>query len=181
MNIKLNHLFSIAFVMLLFTSCVKDTDFDQTDDIVLTPIVELDFLFFNLDSENFTDLGVNNLIVSDTTNFDFLNDEFTADNLIKAEYFFKYTNSLPVGFTTEYKFLSESNELQYEVIIPVGAGSITSPLIAEHTQTIEGDNIVALTNAGKVVVNVIASSPIDNLEGSLILQSKTTYYLRIEQ
>ena len=181
MKLKLNLLFSISILMLLFTACIKDTDLDQTDDIVVTPTIELDFLFFNLDSENFTEVGVNNLIVSDTTNFDFLNDEFTTDNLIKAEYLFKYTNSFSVGFITEYKFLSEDNEPQYEVIIPVGAGSLAAPLLLEHTETIEGEEIIYLTNASKVVVNVIASLPVDNLEGSLKLQSKTTYYLRIEQ
>lgn len=181
MKIKLNLLFSMGILMLLFTACIKDTDLDQTDDIVVTPTVELDFIFFNLDSENFTEVGVNNLIVSDTTNFNFLNDEFTSDNLIKAEYLFKYTNSLPVGFITEYKFLSEDNEPQYEVIIPVSAGSVIAPLLLEHTETIEGEEILNLTNAEKVVINVISSTPLDNLEGTLKLQSKTTYYLRIEQ
>jgi len=167
--------------MLFFTACVKDTDFDQTDDILLTPIVELDFLLFNLDSETFSDIGVNNLIVTDTTNFDFLNDEFFVDNLIRAEYFFKYTNSLPVDFISEYKFLDDNNELHYEIIFPVGAGSVNAPLITEHIENIEGEGLLALTNAGKVVVNIIASTPVDNLGGTLKLQSKTTYYLRIEQ
>ena len=29
-------------------ACVKDTDFNQTDDILITPTVALDFLLFNL-------------------------------------------------------------------------------------------------------------------------------------
>ena len=181
MKIILNLLLLIGFAMLFFTSCVKDTDFDQTDDILVTPIIELDFLFFNLEPESFSDIGVNNLIVSDTTNFDFLNDEFIVDNLIKAEFFFKNTNSFPVDFISEYKFLDDNNELQYEMTFPVGAGSVTAPLITEHIENVEGDNLLALTNAGKVVVNIIATTPVDNLEGTLLLQSKTTYYLRIEQ
>lgn len=181
MKIKLNLLFSLTFVMLLFSACIKDTDFDQTDDILVTPVLELDFLFYNLNSESFTDHGVNNLIVSDTTNFDFLNDEFVVDNLIRAEFFFKYTNSFPVDFITEYRFLDENNELHYEVIIPVAAGTVAAPLITEHIENIEGDDIIALTNAEKVVVNIMASTPVDNLEGNLKLQSKTTYYLIIEQ
>ncbi len=181
MKIKLNLLFSLGLIMLFFTACIKDTDLNQTDDILVTPIVELDFLLFNLNSESFTDFGVNNLIVSDTTNFNFLNDEFTVDNLIRADIYFRYTNSLPVDFITEYKFLDEENGLHYEIISLVNAGSVTAPLITEHTEIVEGDGIVALTNAEKVVVNIMASSPVDNLEGTLNLQSKTTYYLRIEQ
>jgi hypothetical protein len=35
--------------------------------------------------------------------------------------------------------------------------------------------------ADKVVVNVTAASPLDNLDGILNLQSKTIYYLSLEQ
>ncbi len=181
MKLKPNLLLSLGIAMLFFTACVKDTDFDQTDDILVTPVVELDFLFFNLNSESFSEIGANNVIVSDTTNFDFLNDEFIVDNLIRAEFLFKYTNSFPVDFVSEYKFLDDNDELQYEIIIPVGAGTISTPLITEHIENIEGESMLELTSAEKVVVNLIASSPVDDLEGSLNLQSKTTYYLRIEQ
>lgn len=181
MKIKLNLLFSLFFAMLFFSACIKDTDFDQTDDILVTPVLELDFLLFNLNSESFTDHGVNNLILSDTTYFEFLSEDFVSDNLIRAEIFFKYTNSLPVEFITEYKFLDENNNSQYEINISVGEGTVASPLIVEHTENIEGDDIISLTSAEKVVVNILASNPVDNLEGDLKLQSKTTYYLIIEQ
>ena len=181
MNLKLNLLLTIGIAMLFFTACVKDTDFEQTDDILVTPVIELDFLFYDLNSESFSEIGANNIIVSDTTNFDFLNDEFIVDNLLRAEFYFKYTNSFPVDFVSEYKFLNENNELQYEITFPVGAGATTAPLITEHIETVEGETILELTGAEKVVVNVIASSAVDDLEGLLNLQSKTTYYLRIEQ
>ena len=181
MKLKPILLLAIGIALLFFSACVKDTDFDQTDDILVSPVVELDFLFYNLDSESFSEIGVNNVIVSDTTNFDFLNDEFIVDNLIRAEFLFKYTNSFPIDFVTEYKFLDDNNELQYEIIIPIGEGSVAAPLISEHTENIEGESMLELTQAGKVVVNVIASSHVDDLKGTLKLQSKTTYYLRIEQ
>jgi len=181
MKIKLNLLFSLAFIMVLFLSCVKDTDFSQTSNILVTPVLELDFLHFDLNAESFTGLGVNNTIVTDTTNIEFLNEGFVVDNLVKAEFFFKYTNSLPVDFITEYKFLDVNNNLQYGLSIPVGAGTIDAPLVTEHIENIEGDNITALTNANKVVVNIKASTPVDNLEGNLKLQSKTTYYIIVVQ
>lgn len=181
MKKKLYLLFLFTAVVLLFTACIKDTDFNQTDDILVTPILELDFLFFNLNSENFSDIGANNLVVTDTTYFDFLNDEFAVDNLIKADFYFKNTNSFPIQFTTQYQFLDENNEIHYEIIIPVDAGTVINPVITEHAEVIEGENIVNLTMAEKVVVNILASSPVDNLDGSLNVQSKTTYYLRIEQ
>ena len=181
MKKKLHLLFLFTAVILFFTACIKDTDFNQTDDIVVTPTLELDFLFFNLNSENFSEIGMNNLVVTDTTNFNFLNDEFTADNLLKADFYFKNTNSFPIQLTTQYQFLDENNNIHYEIIIPVNTGSNLNPVITEHNEIIEGDDIINLTMAEKVVVNIIASSSVDNLDGLLNLQSKTTYYLRIEQ
>jgi hypothetical protein len=171
----------LCIIVSLFIACVKDTDFSQTEDIAITPKLEFDFIFFNLNSENFSDLGVNNLVVTDTTFFNVLNDDFTIDNLIKADIYFKNTNSFPVQLITQYQFLDENNELQYEILIPVNSGSINNPVITEHIEIIEEDNIINLTLAEKVVVNVITPSPLDNVVGMLNLQSKTTYYLRIEQ
>jgi hypothetical protein len=181
MKKKLYLLFLFTAIVSLFVACVKDIDFSQTEDVVLTPTLELDFILFNLNSESFSDLGANNLVVSDTTFINFLNDDITADNLIKADIFFKNTNSFPVQLITQYQFLDENNDLHYEILIPVNSGSISNPVITEHIEIIEEDNIVNLTMAEKVVVNVIAPSPLDNIDGTLNLQSKTTYYLRIEQ
>jgi hypothetical protein len=159
---------------------VKDTDFNQSDDILITPAVVLDFLFFNLSSENFTNIGVNNLVVSDTTFFDLLIEDFTIENLKKADFYFKNTNSLSIQLSTQYQFLDENNDVYYEILIPVNSGSISNPVITEHIEIIEEGNIVNLTKADKVVVNVIAPSSLDNLDGMLNLQSKTIYYLSLE-
>ena len=176
------HLFLLFTALIsLLMACVKDTDFNQTDDILITPTVALDFLLFNLSSESFSEIGVANLVVSDTTFFNFLNEDFTVDNLIKADFYFKNTNSFPIQFSTQYQFLDDDNVLHYEITIPVNPGSINNPVITEDIEIIEEDAIVNLTKADKVVVNVIAASPLGILDGILNLQSKTNYYLRIEQ
>jgi hypothetical protein len=177
---KKSHLiFLFTAVILLFTACVKDTDFDQSDDILLTPAIVLDFLFFNLGSENFTDIGVNNLVVSDTTFFDLLIEDFTIDNLIKADFYFKNTNSFSIQLNTQYQFLDENNELHYEITIPVNSGAISNPVITEYTELIDEASIGNLTLSNKLVINVIAPSPLVNIDGTLNLESKTTYYLRL--
>jgi len=168
-------------VILFFSACIKDTDFNQTDDIEVTPIIELDFLFSNITSQIFTDIGVNNLVLSDTTDFDFLNDQFTVDNLERAEFYFKNTNSMPVSFEMKFQFLDENNEEHYLISIPIASGELNNPVISEQIENIETDGIVSLTMADKVVLSIEASSSVDNIEGTLKLQSKTTYYLKIIQ
>ncbi|MCF6308213.1 MAG: hypothetical protein L3J09_09675 [Flavobacteriaceae bacterium] len=168
-------------VLLFFSACIKDTDFNQTDAIEITPIIELDFLFSNITSQTFTDIGINNLVLSDTTNFNFLNDEFTVDNLERAEFYFKNTNSMPVDFEMKFQFLDDNNEEHYLISIPIISGELNNPVISEHIENIETDGIISLTMANKVVLSIEASSSVDNLEGTLKLQSKTTYYLKIIQ
>ena len=181
MKKKLHILFLFTAISTLFMACVKDLDFDQTDDIILSPVVALDFIFFNINSENFSEISPTNLVVTDTTFFDFLNEDFLVDNLIKADFYFKNTNSLPSQLITQYQFLDENNDVYYEIIIPVNSGSLSNPVITEHIEIIEEGTIVNLTKADKVVVNVIAPSSLDNLDGILNLQSKTIYYLSLEQ
>jgi hypothetical protein len=181
MKKKLHILFLFTAISTLFMACVKDLDFDQTDDIILSPVVALDFIFFNINSENFSEISPTNLVVTDTTFFDFLNEDFLVDNLIKADFYFKNTNSLPSQLITQYQFLDENNVLHYEITIPVNSGAISNPVITEYTELIDEASIGNLVLSNKLVVNVIAPSPLVNLDGTLNLESKTTYYLRLEE
>ncbi|MGB1247086.1 MAG: hypothetical protein ACPG39_05775, partial [Flavobacteriaceae bacterium] len=42
-------------LILSFGSCVKDTDFDQFQDTLLTPIVDLNFIFWEVEAIRFED------------------------------------------------------------------------------------------------------------------------------
>ena len=52
MKKNLHLLFLITVILFFFSACVKDTDFDQTDDIVLDTVLELDFIFFDCEYRN---------------------------------------------------------------------------------------------------------------------------------
>ena len=39
----------------LLTSCVKDTDFDQLQEVVITPEVDVNLLFFEINSNEFVE------------------------------------------------------------------------------------------------------------------------------
>jgi len=181
MNKRIPHLLLFITIGLFFTACIKDTDFNQTDAIEITPIIELDFVFFDLAANNFTEIGVNNIVVTDTTGFDFLSDDFTSDNLVRAEFLLKFTNSFPTSFISEIKFLDAENQTQFEMIVPIDTGSNSTPAITEHIETIENETIIDLTNAEKVVYIITANDPVEGDSGNLKLQSKTTYYLKIVQ
>jgi len=166
----------------LLGACVKDTDFDQADSVVLTPVVELDLIFFNLTAGDFFDsiTQMPRLQVIDTTELRFLDDGGIQDNLKRAEFLFDFTNSMPRNFQVDFQFLSEQNDTTYQTQTNVTAGTPQQPVESLFTEVVEGEEITQLTQANKVVVAVTIPSVNQDLEGELNLQSKTTYFLEIK-
>src|SRR5690606_20754140 len=106
------NLLLIILLAVFFTSCIKDTDINQVDDVVLDPVVELNFVYFTLQIDDFklNPLFEGSLTVVDTTEVRFLDDNFAIDNIKEAEFFFRVANSFPVGLDANFTFLSEENE-----------------------------------------------------------------------
>ena len=167
--------------LLLVVSCIKDTDFDQAENIALTPIVELDLIYFNMEAGAFFDetTSTPRLTLTETTEIRFLNGSDIQESLKRAEFFFRFTNSIEREFQVDFQFLSEQNDTTYVTGTTVNVGTTASPVVTEFIENIEGDAILDLTQANKVVVSVTIPSSNAQLEGALNLQSKTTYYLEL--
>lgn len=180
MNKRLLPTIVVICACLFFSACIKDTDFDQAEDIALTPVIELNLIYFNLQADRFFDTITSNpiLTVIDTTEIRFLDDDILQENLKKADFYFKFTNSIPRNFQVNFQFLSVANDTAYVAGTFVPEGSIAAPVITEYFEIVEGEDVLRLTQANKVVVSVTIDSSNENLEGSLNLKSKTTYYLQ---
>lgn len=181
MNTNLTIPFLGILSFLLLTACVKDTDFDQANDIILSPVVELDLIYFNLPAGDFYDTitATSRLTLRDTTELRFLNDEEIRTNLRRAEFYFEFTNSISREFLVDFQFLSLQNDTTYTAQTLVAQGTVVNPVITQFTENVEGAAIDDLTLASKVVVSVTIPSSNPTLVGDLNLQSKTTYYLEI--
>ena len=164
---------------LIFTSCVKDTDFDQSEEIILSPIVEFDAVYFNLPANRFIDSITFNpiLTVIDTTQIKFLDGELLQENLKRLEFYFKFTNSIPRNFQVDFQFLNQANDTTYVISASVPPGRLNAPVISDFFENIEGPDLERLTQANKLVVLVTIDSTDRSLEGALNLQSKGTYFL----
>lgn len=176
-------LFLLVLIPLFLTSCVKDTDVNQVDDVVLNPVVEVNFIYFTLQVDDFQldPLFEGNLTVVDTTEIRFLDDDFAVDNIKEAEFFFRVSNTFPVGVNANFTFISEDNEPYYEINFPIQLSDDGNPVITEFTQTISDTDIELLTLNDKVIATIHLQSNDQNLEGILNLQSKTIYYLEFSE
>lgn len=168
--------------MLLVCSCVKDVDFDQAQNITLTPVVELDLIYFNLDAGDFFDTISNTqrLTVRDTTEIRFLDDTGVQESLKRAEFLFNFTNTINREFQVEFQFINEMNQETYYTSTTVSAGNVGNPVATQFIENVEGPEILELTMADRVVVSVTVETIDETVAGELNLQSKTTYYLEIK-
>jgi len=171
-----------VFIMFLLVACIKDTDFEQANDVALTPTVELNLIHFDLSASDFFDSNTSNpiLTVRDTTELRFLNDTEIQEGLIRAEFYFKFTNSIARNFIADFQFLSEENDTSFTTQTTITQGTLATPIITEFTENVEGDAILDLTMASKVVVSVTIPSSDATLTGDLNLKSKTTYYTEFQ-
>ncbi|WP_435578853.1 hypothetical protein [Gilvibacter sp.] len=176
---RLKALFLLALACCL-SSCIKDTDFEQADQITLSPEYELDLVYFTVDTSMFESSGElgDSFKVTDTTNVRFLDDSFIQESLVRAEVFFRLTNSIPRDFQLEVEFMTLSNEVQYQFDIPIAAGTVAAPVITEHLEVFDtAAELGPLTSSSRVVISVSSPETVEALDGTLNLQSKSAYFL----
>ena len=182
MDVKITKQFILLTSILLFVSCFDGTDFDQTNEVVLTPEIELDLIYFNLEASNFYDYANNTevLVVEDITDLDFLGGIDINDIIKGADFYFEFTNTIARGFNVSFDFLNNDNVSKYLMQTTVSPGGENTPVVSYFVQSLDALQIKELTNANKVLVTVTIPSSSQDLSGVLNLQSKTTYYLQIE-
>ena len=175
-------LFTCLFIFLLtlsFLGCVKDTNFDQLDDVVFTPEIELDLIYFNLDAGEFFDQTTNTprFTVRDTTALEFLDSNDITGSIQKIDFLFDFNNSIPRSFEVDFEFLSIANSPTYNTGTIVQAGSENASIQTLFIEEVEGEDLNAIESASKVVVSVTIPEADAALAGNLTLQSKATYFI----
>lgn len=180
----MNKLINVGVSLILIItiiSCVKDVDLDQTENVVLAPVVELNLIYLNLSPSDFSDpeTGLPVLTLRDTTEIRFLDDPDISESIRRADFYFRFANSVASEFNVEFSFLSESLDTTYvtQTIVAMGTKGTTS--VTEFEEIVLEPEIFDLTRANRVVVSVTLPDADPSLEGNLNLQSKTTYYLEI--
>ena len=170
-------------VNFVFFSCTKDLDFDQADNIEITPTVESSLIFFDEPAPTFvvddTELGT----IQDSLLINFFRDKFIVANLIKSEFVFETTNSINRGFQVRVDFYNNTNQLLHAFSFFALPSTDNSNLKFTHIEVFEGNTLVALKNTAKLVftLSVSAGTPIDQTTlGRIKLKSKAIFYLNID-
>ena len=170
--------FSVCGLMLLATGCVKDQDFDQTDEIVFTPEIETDLVYLQLTQDNFVNSSGEAEVsfVSQTTNLNFIRDGFVQNDLSRIDFTFDTANSFRQPFNTIVTFLDEAGQVTYEFSFFVPASGTGETVSNTYVESIMGDDLQRFKNAVSLQVSssiILSEFPI---MGTLDFQSKARLY-----
>ncbi|MCH2194123.1 hypothetical protein [Kordia sp.] len=175
----------ILFV-LLFASCVKDVDFDQAEDIAISPVVESSLIFFDFEAAQFSEpTGTEIVVEGDDLELDLFNDQFFRDNLTKVEFFFEVTNSIDRNFRADVTLFDANDQIQHAFaidVVPDGNNEVE----VTHTEVFEDALLEQLTNTKRLgfVLSMFPSPtgiPLDeNSIGNIKMRSKATLFFLID-
>lgn len=115
-------------LILCFTSCVKEVDFNQIDDAEINSNLLLTFVHFNLKGSDFSSDNGNEYVITDTVQLP-INEGF-EEYLSKVVFEIDSENSFDSGFKIEVVFLDEDKTPFYKlsptIVIPLGSENLAT-------------------------------------------------------
>lgn len=177
----------IPIIFLLITaSCVKDVDFEQAENLAISPVLESSLIFFNFSAPEFQEpTGTALVIEQDELELDFFNEEFIRDNLVKAEFFFEVTSSIDRTFHIEISMFDMAGNATntFDISITSDGNNETQVI---HRELFEGATLDQLKNTTqmKVILTMFphdSGIPLDDTStGNLKMRSKATLFFEID-
>jgi hypothetical protein len=176
---KLTTTFFVLIIGVLFTSCIGDVDFDQVDDIVITPSYKVSLVHFKVFNQDFID-PVTNLevpFIVDVTELHLFDNEVAQDNVEKIVLEFEIENTFNRDMVINYIFVDNNNTITNTISLDLPQNSITTEEVtfinAELQNLLTAENIV-------VIVNVQAGTNTTTNDMFIDFKSGATIDLKIE-
>lgn len=184
---SLRYVFLLIGVLLLgviLHSCVKDLDFDQKDEFVLQPDIELSLVYFDFLASDFDENDpANSPTYIDSTQADLFSQDFFDQNLKAAEFTIIHTNTVERPFSAEIIFMDEGGTHLYtvDVYIPPYNGSpqeVTTLIYFDESQI----GILKNTFTISAEITLLPGDPplTDTSDGSIKFESSAIFYMEFE-
>lgn len=176
----ISHFIGVLLLILSVSSCVKDTDFDQFDQTLLTPVVDLNLIFWEVQAPSFNDTSGNLPLgfVRDTTEIRFLDDPDTQESVVRADFLFEFENTSDADYDLVIDFVSLSGQATYTLQTTIEAGTLNTPWQQTILDEIMAPEVNAITQAGLIAISATAQGT-PPVQGNLKMKSKVRFYLEI--
>lgn len=168
----------ILTLNLMLFACTKSVDFNQINDLEITPAIESSLIFFEEPANRFLDNGNEILIIQDFIIVSLFDNDFIIDNLVKTDFVFETENTINREFDLQIDFFDNSLQSQHSFSITQGPLSNLN-----YTEVFEDDTLDALKNTATIVFTLRLSpgspSITQSTPGRIKLKSKAVFYFNI--
>lgn len=171
----------ILLLMLSF-SCSSDLDFEQANQLNVTPVFTTNLAYFSLEANQFVVNGVEQSAFSYIANVDFFDKGIIRDDLVKAELYFRVKNTINRAYTYNITFLDVNNAPIYNINMNMPAYNGTE-VVVEKTEIFDSSNLDILKNTNQMIFSIIMfpGPPLTTASpGRIELSSSVTAYFDVK-
>jgi len=175
--------FLLAGFLFLMLSCTEEQDFNQIDDLSITPTVASGLFYFESDEATIKSAGVLGTFYSQEVNFDAFNEQYVAERLLEGIVTYEMDNTTSKELRIIIDFLDAAGQPLDREVFTVEAGP-TDTVVREVVYGPEGKpiDILANTYSLRVTANNLGDgssiSPAD--EPKIILRSGAQFVFRLK-
>lgn len=173
----------LFLVALLGSSCSSDLDFEQANDLKLTPIFETNLSYFSFLAKDIVTNGVETTVVYDSPTSDIFDEEFFSKNLNRADLFFEVNNSTTRAFRMVIVLL-DINDVPLDTInfdIPASNGSAIRTVTQNKVYVGTRLDLLKRTVRIGFALQLLPGAPLTEMStGKIELRSKATSYFVVQ-
>ena len=133
---------ALFFVLFLFSSCVKQLDFDQVNDLSISPAYKSPLVYFTV---NQTDFLLNTVEIPTITGefpFTIIDNSLVKENLKEVELEFEINNQFSRDFTLGILLLDDNDIVTYSIpIVVINANTV---LFTQKSNILIANNLLFL-------------------------------------
>ncbi|MEM7381752.1 MAG: hypothetical protein AAF361_11220 [Bacteroidota bacterium] len=183
MKKNLLYLFAVLTIVASLTGCSEKQDFDQFDDLDVTPTVEASIIYIE-SPENLINLAAGVNFFTGDFNFDAFNEDFISDRILEGLIIYELDNTTSKPIDVDFQFLDVGgNILDTESFaIPPAPTAVLRREVAYGGASGRSIDILINTSAVRVsATNQGDSSSVSSLpDPKIILRSSAQLRIRLK-
>lgn len=172
-----------SILILMPSSCMEEQDFDQFDDLSITPTLASGIFYLESDEETINSYGGFGTFYSQTVNFDAFNETYVAERLLEGVIIYEIENTTSKRLDISIEFLDESGNPLYMEGFTVEA-NLSEPVTREVAYGPGGLSLSILANTSSLRVTGRnlgdATSTSSHPEPKISLSSAAEFIFRLK-
>lgn len=178
---KLHTCLSLLFVLIV-TSCVKDVDFEQSEDFTFYPVLTASLVNFERTAVKFyegADKNQDIITIKDEVKSEIFNGDFTKENLAKAKLTFDVANSINRPFNIKIDFVDADGKIKQTISLDVEGSRGGEDVSFLRNEVFVGQKLNDLKESENIILTFLMLKGDVNDSGRIKLRSKATFHYAI--